>query len=262
MKITHKVIRLLIVFFLIHTGCKEDRVPNRGSMYLKSLIYHRNADQIRNYYYNEQGKLLSREYVFDNKVIEVFKYSYEADNLVCVDYYGLNSYEDYTLHHKESLAFEYDFSGINKATLYPDKSTVSYEYENGNVIKAIQSAGNYTVYQCDNKGNIIESVVFAEGNEQWKFIYEYDNRKNPFYSIDPIHNSFSAIDLIRYKCPNNLIYELFINEDNDTISESEYIYEYDINYLPVRSYELYTSKMNGYDNDTTQTLIYEYEVRQ
>ena len=254
-----KILGLLAA--LILTGCEKDESEIPSGTYLKKVIYHQNVDQIRHYYYNTQGLLSTREYEFNDIISERFEYKYENRKIVRIDYYGLNSHDDYTLYHKDYLIYEYEMDKIIKSTNYPELTTNEYEYTNDRVEKIIHSSNSYTEYSYDNSGNIENATLFKDGNEYWKFTYMYDTKRNPFYNVEPIHDHFGGVDFIRYKCPNNLTYEIFVNENNDTISESEYIYEYNSNALPTLSYELFTSESNGYERDSMHTQLYEYEIK-
>ena len=257
-----KNIRILgLLAILILSGCDNDENKLPSGIYLKKVIYHQNVDQIRHYYYNDHGLLSKREYEFNNVISERFEYQYENGKVTRIDYYGLNSLDDYTLYHKEYLIYEYAMDNIIKSTKYPDLTINEYEYTNDRVIKIIHPSDSYTEYQYGNSGNIEYATLFKDGIEYWKFTYKYDSKRNPFYNIEPIHDNFGGVDFIRYKCPNNLTYEIFVNENNDTISESEYIYEYGLNDLPTLSYELFTSESNGYERDSIHTQLYEYEIK-
>lgn len=260
MTMTRYIIITGLFSLVLLAGCERIKKNEPTGIYLSRVIYHQNVDQIRHYYYNDQKLLSMREYEFNDNISERFNYYYEDAKVVRIDYYGLNSNEDFTLYPKEYVVYEYDNDKISKATMYPGKSTVVYEYDNSRVNKIVLSSNSYTLYYYDNKDNIVKAVVYKEGSEYWKFIYTYDSKKNPYYNVEPVHDNFGGVDFIRFKCPNNLTYETFINENNDTISESEFIYEYDSYNLPVRSYTIYTSKFNGYERDTTDTRIYEYEI--
>lgn len=251
---------LVLIILLMVMGCDKNDNNIPSGTYLTKVIYHQNADQIRHYCYNDQGFLASREFEFDDNITEKFTYQYDNGKLIKIDSYGITSNTDLTLKHQGYILFDYDIDDIKKATLYPGLITTAYEYDNSRVRKIIHPDG-YSVYQYDSRGNIENAVLFKDGSEYWKFIYKYDNKKNPFYNVDPIHDNISGVDLISYKCPNNLTYKLFINENNDTISESEFIYKYNPDEYPALSYELYTSESNGYERDSMHTLIYEYEIK-
>jgi hypothetical protein len=246
---------------LILTGCEKDENKIPPGTYLTKVIYQQGGGQIGHYYYNNQGFLSSREYESGDKIEEKFIYKYENGKVNRIDYYGQNSYNDYTLYQKGYMIFDLDMANIIKSTRYPELITNVYEYENDRAKKTIHSANSYTEYQYDNSGNIEKAILFNEGNIYWIYGYKYDSKRNPFYNVEPIYNSFSELNLIGFKCPNNLIYEVCVNENNDTLSESEYIYEYNSFDLPTMSYELYTSETYGYDRDSTNTLLYEYEIK-
>jgi len=254
-----KIIGLLAI--LILTGCEKDENKIPSGTYLTEVIYHQNADQIRHYYYNGQGFLSYREYEFNDIITEKFKYQYENGKINRIDYYGLNSYNDYTLYLKAYMIFDYNMANITKSTQYPDLMINVYEYDNNRLKKIIHSSNSYTEYQYDSNGNIVNAILFKDGSEYWKFTYKYDNKINPFYNVEPIHENFSGVDFLRYRCPNNLKYEVFVNENNDTTSKSEYIYEYNLIDLPILSYELFTSESNGYERDSIHTQLYKYEIK-
>lgn len=256
-----KIVTGFALFGLLLTGCDHPARKQQAGIYLKSLIYHRNADQIRHYSYNDQGQLITRDFMFDGKLTEAFKYQYDGDKVVRIDFFESKSYDDPALVRGEYLVIDYTMERINRTTFFPGQTAVEYEYANERIVKTLNSPGYFTLYQYDNADNIIQADVYKNGAEYWKFIFRYDNMKNPFYRVDPIHDGFSNIDLIRYMCPNNLTYQMFVNEFKDTVSVSEYVYDYDSMELPVSSHELYTSEINGYNQDTIQVLIYEYEAK-
>jgi hypothetical protein len=69
------------------------------------------------------------------------------------------------------------------------------------------------------------------------------------------------MDFIYYKCPNNLTKSIFINETQDTVSISEFVYKYNDHNLLTQSDELFTSESNGYYKDTISHILYEYELK-
>lgn len=258
-----RVLYMLGIFiFLITAGCREDGEDFPSGVYLQQVIYHQNVDQIRTYHYNNQGLLSLREYHFNGKLIEKFSYLYSDGFISRIEYYGIRNNYDMTLYPGEHLVYEYESGKIVKSALIPGGNTVVYLYnDKGQVTKTSLSSQEYTTYEYDDKGNIIKSLVYKGDTLYWKFFCWYDNMKNPFYQVDPVHDNFSSLDLVNYKCQNNVLRSVFINEKQDTISQSEFIYTYDSNRLPVKSYELYTSEINGYFRDSLNTKLYIYENR-
>ncbi len=252
----------IVLVSAVFAGCLKEKEEIPSGIYLTKVIYHQNVDQIRHYSYNKQGLLSAREFTFDGRMIEKFQYGYVKYMVSRIDFHEIRNEVDLSLIPKGYMAIEYDAGKITSVTLMPDHFTTTYDYNSRDqIIKAAITSSDYTEYEYSEKGNIIEATVYKNDLEYWKFFYEYDNMKNPFYNIDPIHESFGMLDLIRYKCPNNLVKSVFINVKQDTISESEFLYQYDLNNLPVKSYELYTSESNGYYRDSINTLLYVYEIR-
>lgn len=253
----YKIKILGLLAWFIFFGCEKDDNIFPSGIYLKKVIYHREANQIRHYNYNKQGLLCSREYEFDDKITEKLLYQYNRGNINRINYYRIDgnilSQEGYLLYH-------YDAKKLIRSILYPDGVTTDYEYVGGRLKKIIHSSNSYTYYHYDGSGNIEKAILFIDGYEHWKFAYRYDTKRNPFYEVDPIHDNFSGVDVIKYLSPNNVTFETFVNENNDTISEHEYIYAYNLFDLPAMSYELFTSKLNGYTRDSIHTQWFEYET--
>jgi YD repeat-containing protein len=252
----------VVLVFILFTGCRKETEELPSGIFLSKVIYHQNVDQIRHYYYNSQGLLSAREFTFDGRMIEKFQYKYDKSILNRIDFHEIRSHYDLTIIPKGYMIVGYESGKIIKITLIPDNFTITYSYNTRDqIIKVASTSSDYTLYDYNQNGNIIGATVYKDEIEYWKFFYEYDNMNNPFYNVDPIHESFGKLDLIRYKCPNNLVKSVFINENQDTISESEFVYQYDSNNLPVKSYELYTSEINGYYRDSVHTQLYLYEMQ-
>jgi hypothetical protein len=256
--------RFIIIFILLFiigiSGCKKESEEIPSGTYLKKIIYHENVDQINHFYYNNSGLLSSREYEFNGIISERINYQYANGLINRIDYFELYNNTDLTLYLKYYLTYEYELNNIKKSTFYPEKIITTYEYSNNRISKK-NGSSKYTTFEHDNSGNIIKSVLYMEGEEYWKFIYEFDDKKNPLYKVDPVHGSIGEVDYIVYTCPNNLVKETFINENADTISISEYIYTYNNKDFPVESYELFTSKSNGYERDSINHKFFEYEIK-
>jgi hypothetical protein len=248
-----KILGLLAI--LILTGCEKDKNEFPSGTYLKRVIYHQNVDQIRHYYYNDQGLLSTREYEFNDIISERFEYQYENRKIKRIDYYGFNSYDDYTLYHKDYLVFDYESNNIIKATRFPDQHVMTYQYDD--IGRLINSNADY---EYDNNDNLIKIISYKDGEIYRKIYREYDSKSNPFYKVDPIHDHFSGVDFLHYSSPNNLIKELETNKNGDTLFFSEFVYEYEGSY-PTLSYELYTDRINGYERDSMHTQLYEYEIK-
>jgi len=260
MRTCFKILGLLIIIGMI--GCEKEKTTLPSGIYLSKVIYHQNVDQIRHYYYNNQGLLSTREYEFNDIITERFDYQYKNGLISRIDYYGLNSYNDYNLYHSDYVTYNYESNNIIESTRFSGGTSIIYEYNpNNRVIKKISSSSSYTKYSYDNNGNIQQAIVFKDGVEYWKFFYEYDEKHNPFLNVEPIHDQFAGVDFIHFKCPNNLTKEIFINENKDTVSISEFIYQYNSDNLPIQSYELFTSESNGYDRDSMNLQLYEYEIK-
>ncbi|QHT69444.1 hypothetical protein GXP67_23775 [Rhodocytophaga rosea] len=258
-KSTTKLSILLLLVSLIGCDKEKDSIPT--GIYLKRVIYHQNADQIRYYHYNNSGRLSSREYKFDNTTIDKFDYQYDNNLVDRINYYTIQSNTDHTLIQKNYVEYDYEANKIVKSTLLPENSVVTYVYDLNNRVIQVNKASSIVKYEYDNLGNIKKATHFNDGIEEAKSCYEYDDKKNPFFRVDPIHEKYTEIDLIGYACPNNLIKYTYIQANLDTLMNSEYIFKYDNNKMPVESYEIYTSKSNGYDRDTMNLRLYEYEIQ-
>ena len=256
---TINIIKLLFVFVLF--GCEKDKDSLPSGVYLKEVVYHQNADQVRYYHYSNTGQLSSREFRFNNIIAERFDYQYKNGFVNRIDYYSTKSNLDHTLLLKSSTTYEYDSGKIVRSTLSPDNVDVKYEYDTHDRIIRSSSPSSSTLYEYDNFGNIKKATLHLNGQEFGAYYYEYDTKKNPFFNIEPINEKFSEIDLISYKCPNNLIKEIFIKPGLDTISSSTFRYKYNHHDLPIESYELFTSKSNGYDQDSMNLKLFEYEIK-
>lgn len=243
------------------TSCEKQNTFPSGT-YLIKVIYHQNVSQIRHYNYNGKGQLSEREYEFDGRTIERFEYQYQNGLISRINFFGMKNYNDLTLYLLDYVQYEYISDNIVRSIKYPGNLSVNYTYNADNqIIKSAVSSADYTMYDYDNNGNISKATVYKDGIVYWSFYYSYDSKINPFYNIEPIHESFTIMDLIRYKCPNNLVRKTFINENQDTISDSEYKFKYNPINLPAQSYELFTSESNGYHRDSMNLLLYVYESR-
>ena len=258
MKFNRTIIALIILFVAV--GCDKDEEMPSG-VYLTRVIYHQNADQVRHYFYDKEGLLSHRQYRFEDIIAERFDYKYQDGKISQIDFYSLNNQNDRTLHYQNHLLFEYEAGNIVKSTLVPDESPLTYQWNNDKRVTSMDEPTKTTEFLYDSRGNIKESTVYMDGEMYWKFFYEYDTGRNPFYNIDPIHDNFTRLDLIHYKCPNNLTKSIFINERKDTISINDFYYEYNDKNLPIESDELFTSESNGYYRDTISHILYEYKVK-
>lgn len=257
MKISIQV--FVFIVFLGLLGCEKEPVP--AGLLLSTVTYHQNVDQVRHFYYNNSGQLSSREYRFDNKVMDKLEYQYKDGLVNRIDFYTRKQYEDPSLYLENYLAFEYESNQLIQSIHYPENARYTYTYDQDGRLTKETTPSSLVKYAYDSKGNIAKSVSFVDGKEHWIFLYEYDDKRNPYYKLDPLNDNGLQLDFISYTSPNNLSKAIFINERKDTIYLKEYFYKYNDSNLPVESYELYTSESNGYERDTVNHNLYDYRVR-
>jgi len=242
-------------------GCDRQKDSFPSGIYLKKVIYHQQADQVRQYQYNSAGLLASRTYTFNNTITEKFDYQYKNGLVSRINYFAVNSNTDVTLVPKGYLMYEYDAGKIRQVALYPNNINYSVNYGANQRVSELTGPSSFIRYEYDQAGVLTKSVLFSNGQEVGTHYYAFDNKRNPFFQLDPIHESANEPDFISYKLPNNLIKKVFVAANHDTISESEYVFKYNSNNLPTESYELFTSESNGYYRDSINHRLYEYEVK-
>ena len=264
------ILGFLILLGLI--GCEKDDTDFPSGVYLKKVYYHKNADQVRLFDYNSKGQLAQRDYQFNDVIGERFEFTRE-DNKTSILFYDVKSPNDYTLIFKDRLDISYENEKIVKTNYYSSKNDleVLFYYNDNNRVNKIKYVTKRFVddsemtiemmYDYDNLGNITKVDDIRDGELWSTSVYDYDTQKNPYYLVDPINNSFSRIDMISYLSPNNPIRCVYMYPNNDTLSVTQFHYEYNSDGFPTFSYESIDSKYDVNDYDSTGTKYYEYEIK-
>lgn len=255
-----------LIVWLISCEKSENTMPK--GVYLNKVYYHKNVDQVREFKYNNRGELIKRTYKFNEVIGEVFEYIRDGE-LKSIQYYSTASNTDLTLVYRNKIDYYYENGQMVKVELVEqnEKFQVSYTYNSMGRIHKVNYTGisfgsgdlldveEYLEY--DVNGNINHLKDYRNGVLYSEYLYEYDNEINPYYQLDPINNSYSKLDLISYTCPNNIKKKYYVM-NNDTLSVTEYFYEYNEKDYPTFSYESYTSQLGNNDSDSTDTKFYEY----
>ncbi len=252
----NKLLFTLLVISAALVGCNDDKDSAPG-IYLTKVIYHQDADQIRHYFYNDQGLLSKREYTFEHVLAEQLFYEYNDQQLGRIDFYSLGKNG---LAYENHIELKSEADKIVQFTLFPEQQKYAFEWNDNNMIKQTKGS-DFTEFVYDANGNITEERIYYGGEQHYKVYYEYDTKKNPLHNLDPIHDMLSFIDFIHYKCPNNVVKMTSFNKSGTTISVSEFVYKYNEHDLPVEADEIFTSESNGYDHEVIEHLLFEYEIK-
>lgn len=266
-----KILGFLVLIGLV--GCEKNKDTYPSGIYLKKVYYHKNADQVRLFKYNSDGQLVQRDFLFNDVIGERFEFRRD-NHKTSIKFYMVKSPYDYTLISKDRLDINFENDRITHTNYYSvdDETEVLFFYDgNDNRINNITYHTKLFMdetemvieeyFDYDDKGNIIKVDNLREGVLFSTTVYEYDNYLNPYYQVDPINNSFSKIDIVSYFSPNNPKSSCYIYPDDDTLSITEYHYEYNSDGYPSVSWETIDSKYDTNDYDSTGTKFFEYEIK-
>jgi hypothetical protein len=223
-----KTLNLLFVFIVLFTSSCEKEDSKAPGLFLNQIIYHRTTDEIAQYTYSNDGKLIRYEYIKDGVTTDKEEFSYVNGQLDSSSFYlrALTSQpfsiwlqRSYVIDENERITKFYEYE-----TAYYTERSFDFLYENGQLDSIVfesydhvfNSPGglSYKVF-FDANGNIVNTKCTDNifGTRE----YKYDNKKNPLKGLTSPEN-FAA-----YFSANNVIKDIY----------STYTYEYDENDLPV-----------------------------
>lgn len=260
----------LFVFILLLiglAGCEEEIEIPSNHTYLKKIIYNEDPDNVEIYNYNEDGHLVQRNSIVHDTLLQRCEFL-EWGNTTSV---LLLSPEDYKstskLIYDERLDLIYEgdwLSEIEYSSTF-ERSVISFSY-NGQLNTVIRH-DSYSVgeiltekqVECDSKGNITKISESQGGQFLYTKIYEYDDKNNPFYKLDPITHSCCRFNLVWFLSLNNPTKETYIGWENDTVYIVDSSYEYNSDGFPVIAYDShYSEKYPVGHTDITGTVFFEY----
>jgi hypothetical protein len=225
-----KTFNLLLIFIILFTSSCEKEDSKAPGLFLNQIIYHRTSDEIAQYTYSNNGKLIRYEYTKDGVVIDKEDFTYINGRLDSSSFYSraLSSQpftiwlqRSYEIDENERITNFYEY----ERAYYTERS-FDFLYENGQLDSIVyesydhvfNSPGErfYKVF-FDANGNIVSTKCKYTDDIYGTWEYKYDNKKNPLKGLSSPEN------FATYFSANNVIKDKY----------STYTYEYDENDLPV-----------------------------
>jgi hypothetical protein len=221
--------KLLLFLFTVMLGyaCEkeESKVPG---LFLKQIIFHKDVDEIAQYTYSNDGKLIRYEYIKDGVSTDKEEFLYVHGQLDSSSFYlRALSTQPFSIWLKRSYVMDESdriISFFEYETEYYTERFFDFYYRNDQLDSIVYkyydhvfSSSGECSYKVifDMNGNIVNTICtdYTYGTRE----YKYDNKKNPLKSLTSPEN------FATYFSTSN------VTKD----ATSTYTYEYNENDLPV-----------------------------
>ena len=183
--------------------------------YINNLLVKENDFGELNYFeHNTEGKIILIKECSEQNLEDIYLDTYECENFY------------------SPKTFQYNNGKLSQLLDNLGNILVSYDYdEEGNLVSddANSEYSEDLYYSYGSDGNILTKTVTYQSNVASIYTYEYDNNKNPFYSL---WNEFSYYESLTFP-PYNSIATIFkqnpikVYRNNNLILEVNYIYDSD-----------------------------------
>ena len=218
-----------------------------GELYIQESQKHLNWQ-----WHWDEGKVSSMDYWSSDSIVETLRFEYNGNRLVKAyvdngDYYVVFSYTGNKLskiEYYDNDALETESEVTHSGGKITEISRVSYQYASRNT-KNVRWDGD----------NIFMTMVMKEEGYPYTEIYEYDNKKNPYYAFYGAYvDEGDLYDFLPFICSKNNVISVKDKNGNDTYT---YTYKYDGEW-PIE--QTYFKKLNESGSEYySYTYYYEYE---